>query len=108
MRIYISGPITGCENYEEIFAAAQEALEAKGHKVVNPARLCEYFPGGSHEQYMYIAKAALKCSRAIYLLPGWTNSEGALQELAWACEYNKTIFEEGCDGKPVPELPTQR
>lgn len=41
MRLYISGPITGIENYRRIFQGAKDALLAKGYDVVNPAELTE-------------------------------------------------------------------
>lgn len=37
MRVYISGPITGTEDYMERFAKAEEKLTAAGHQVYNPA-----------------------------------------------------------------------
>lgn len=37
MKLYISGPITGTDDYMERFAAAQKELEEEGWSVVNPA-----------------------------------------------------------------------
>ena len=39
MKVYISGKITGNENYREEFAKAQAELEKDGHIVLNPAVL---------------------------------------------------------------------
>ena len=37
MRIYISGGITGGENYREAFEKAHEKLTKGGHDVINPS-----------------------------------------------------------------------
>ena len=57
MRIYISGPITGVENYRENFRKAKEALCERGYtNVINPAELCQVLPAAhtTYHEYMQI------------------------------------------------------
>ena len=39
MILYLSGPITGVDNYQEIFRTARGRLAAMGYKVINPAEM---------------------------------------------------------------------
>lgn len=54
MVVYISGGITGVENYGKAFERAEEKLKAAGHEVINPARLEEYVPQLTYEGYMIV------------------------------------------------------
>lgn len=36
MRVYIAGPITGTDDYQERFSAAAEAITAAGHTPLSP------------------------------------------------------------------------
>lgn len=80
MRIYISGPITGVSDYRERFKAAQERIEAAGHKVINPAELCEVMPEAGWADYMDMCKMLLMHADALYQLYDWENSKGAVLE----------------------------
>lgn len=100
MKIYISGPITGQNNYIERFAAAEELLKEAGYESINPAEeLMEMPKNSTHEEYMEKAIALLACCEGIYMLEGWENSKGAKIELDWAIRNKLTIcFERrACD-----------
>lgn len=42
MRIYISGPITGTENYLEHFKAAEDCWTSQGLSCINPEAVYNY------------------------------------------------------------------
>lgn len=87
---YISGPITGVERYWEAFEAAEDALVAQGHAVLNPAKLPE---GMTKKQYMQINFAQIDAADVVYFLPGWQASAGARLERAY-CDYiGKAVVE---------------
>ena len=84
MRIFISGPMTGYENFNyPAFNAAATKLRFAGHHVENPAEnpapAC-----GSWVAYMELSLAQLVTCNAIVLLPGWEQSKGARLEYAVA------------------------
>ena len=85
MKIYISGPMTGYDewNYPAFHEAAKQLREA-GHYVFNPA---EAFGGATHlsyADYMRNDIHAILQVDAIAVLPGWENSKGAKLETAIA------------------------
>ncbi len=80
-KIYISGPITGNQNYKEQFATISRKLEADGHIVVDPSVETE---GLSPRDYMRISLARLEAADEIFLLPSWENSNGAKIEKLYA------------------------
>lgn len=81
--IYISGPITGVENYKEAFEKAEQELTAAGFIVLTPTRLPK---GLENAQYMRIDLAMIDCADAVLFLPAWTHSKGAMVEFAY-CSY---------------------
>lgn len=77
MRIYISGAITGTEDFRERFLEAEKELIAAGHDTVNPARLNDIMPkDATHEEYTRMSFELLDICDAIYMLEGWENSKG--------------------------------
>ncbi|MFC2741955.1 MAG: DUF4406 domain-containing protein [Selenomonas artemidis] len=89
--VFISGAITGIENYKEIFAPAEEDLKNQGAIVLNPAVL----PWGMKwEDYLRITKEMVRCADVVYVLPKWEKSKGVIEELALAKELGKIIVYE--------------
>lgn len=85
MRIYISGPITGVENYAEHFEEAEAALGMEGMEAINPAKVDAVLPDGlSYEDHMRIDLTFLDICAAIYMLRGWERSLGANREYGYA------------------------
>lgn len=92
MKIYIAGKVRGLKNYREVFKAAENKLQSKGHIALNPAELPEGLDG---KDYMPICLSMLEISDAIYMLSNWVDSEGAPIELAYAkCQGKKVFYEE--------------
>jgi len=79
--VYIAGPMTGLPdlNYPA-FNAAEEALTAAGHAVLNPARNGTIVGSNAWQQYMRLSIAQVLQAETVALLPGWVNSRGATLE----------------------------
>ena len=85
--IYISGKITGTEDYEKRFAKAEAELEAKGFIVLNPVRTGKWLERylapevPTWIQYMKQAIKAMMSADCMYMLKGYRESKGARLEL---------------------------
>jgi len=89
-KVYISGPITGIDNYIDNFHMAAKELAAAGYIPIDPCSL-EHDHDKSYEAYMKEdIKALLDCDY-IYMLEGWRQSKGASCELyiANSCKINR-------------------
>lgn len=94
MRVYISGPITGTDDYMERFAKVEEKLKKAGHSVMNPAKLNSVMPEDTtYEEYMRMSFAMLDMCGAIYMMDGWKNSLGANREYGYAMGSDYIIFD---------------
>lgn len=93
MKIYISGAITGTDDYMARFERAEQKLRARGEtEIINPAKVCSSLPGTlTHEEYMKICLAMLSLCDEVYLIPPWTDSRGVRQELEFAIDNNKHV-----------------
>ena len=91
MKIYISGPITGTDDYTERFAKAERMLTDKGYSAVNPAYI-KLPKDASWHDYMAVSLAMLIISDGVYLLSGWNQSKGASIEYAVASAAGKEIL----------------
>ena len=88
-KIYISGPISGTDDWKERFERAEKHLRvfysAAGEEieVVNPAAIA--MPESTTwQQYMDITLQMLRGCDEIYLLAGWRSSKGAQIERLYA------------------------
>jgi len=95
VKIYISGAITGTEDYMDKFVVAQTKLSQKGYSVINPAMVNSFLPlNTTHEEYMKMSFCMLDMCDTIYLLKGWEKSMGANQEYGYAIAKGYTIMKE--------------
>ena len=102
-NVYISGPITGVENWQDNFLAAEkELLELSGgFCVINPVTLSknveELFAKlektPDYTDYMRKDVKELSSCNAICMLPGWKRSKGARLEYRIAKILNMQILE---------------
>lgn len=106
MRIYLSGPITGVKNYLFNFLRAENIIRVnkkfKGCDVVNPARLGNVLPYGTHKEYMELCYSLVGMSDKMVMLKGWQKSKGAKLEKKMAEEMDMEIYELQENGELKP------
>ena len=95
LRIYISGPMSGKENYLNDFLQATQTIRSAGHIPVNPAALETVYPDADREEYLKFDLMLLAACDAVYFLPGWRESRGANREYGYALGLDKIILKEG-------------
>ena len=87
--VYISGPMTGIEDFNRpAFNALAAELRAAGHVVLNPADLPD---GLSYAAYMDIDMAMVRAADVLVMLDGWEKSKGAAAEANYAYALGKRI-----------------
>jgi hypothetical protein len=92
VRIYISGPMTGIQQFNfPAFNAKAAELRSQGMDVVNPAEFGEG-DGLTWSEYMRKDIRALMDCNGIYMLPGWMRSRGALLEHHIATELGFSVM----------------
>ena len=95
MKIYISGSITGTEDYMERFEKAEKKLTEQGYSVVNPAKVNAQLPEDtSYEEYMKMCFCMLDMCDSIYMIKGWEKSCGANREYGYAMAKDMIIMHE--------------
>ena len=95
MKIYISGAISGTDDYMERFAKAENELTEQGYSVVNPAKVNAQLPKDtSYEEYMKMSFCMLEMCEAIYMLRGWERSCGSNREYGYAMAKDMIIMYE--------------
>jgi len=83
--VYISGPVTGIpNNNEDTFLAAERLLLSLGCRIFNPQHIEKPIDPITDETlwqyYMHFCVQALPEVDAIFMLPDWQNSKGAVWE----------------------------
>ena len=93
-KIYISGPISGCKNFRELFAEAARQITEKGHEAINPCDMDKILNPAttSWHQFMLADLGLLRACDAIVLLEGWEGSKGSRIEQAEAAKYGLKIY----------------
>lgn len=95
MKIYISGAITGTDDFMERFEKAEKKLTDQGYSVVNPAKVNAQLPSDTdYEDYMRMSFCMLSMCETIYLLRGFEKSRGAKRELEFAKSEDMEIMYE--------------
>ena len=92
MLIYISGKITGNENYKNDFLRAECWLKLNDYTPINPAKLDEALPKLTYQQLMAIDYKLIELCDAIFMLDGWQKSKGACAELSYAKSLGKKVL----------------
>ena len=92
MKLYLSGAITGTDDYMDRFSMAEKSLEVE-HTIINPAKVNAQLPSDTdYEDYMKISFCMLDMCDGIYLLKGWEKSCGSNRELGYAMAKGKIIL----------------
>lgn len=119
--IYISGKITGDDNYRTKFAMAEKRLIRDGYDVLNPVEVGDrldrlYLGAGlaapTWSEYMRKCLLAISDADALYMLRDWQESRGARLEHHIASELGiKILYEEeatedraSCDNSSIIKL----
>ena len=92
MLVYISGKITGNENYKDDFWKAELWLKLNDYTPINPAKLNEVLPKITYSQLMAIDYKLIELCDAIFMLDGWQKSKGACAELSYAKSLGKKVL----------------
>lgn len=90
--VYLSGAITGNNNYKEDFACAERFLSQMGYSVLNPAKVGDELPDLTYEQYMKICYRLVDIADIIFMVSGWQKSKGANAELSYAKSLGKKVM----------------
>lgn len=97
-KIFISGPMSGLPDFNyPAFHAAAARLRGLGYEVHSPAENPAP-PCGTWEGYMRLSFAQLLKCEAVVLLPGWSDSRGALEERSMAQTLGMEFFHLSDDG----------
>ena len=92
MKLYLSGAITGTDDYMDRFSMAEKSLEAE-HTIINPAKVNAQLPSDTDdEDDMKMSFCMLDMCDGIYLLKGWEKSCGSNRELGYAMAKGKIIL----------------
>lgn len=89
-KIYISGSITNNPDYKVQFTRKFRELESD-YRVLTPLFINADL---SRQEYMLIDLAMIDVCDCIYMLKGWKNSKGAIEEYKYAKEKGLKIIEE--------------
>jgi len=84
LKIYISGKITGLDNFMDLFRLAEIELKQLGYKVCNPA-LLPHDHDHTWQSYMREDICHLMKCKGIYMLSNWKRSKGA--RIEWIIAY---------------------
>jgi hypothetical protein len=93
-RMYISGPMTGIDQWNfPLFWEAEGYWQEMGWEVFNPANNFDSETGHPRKEYLRIDFAQVIESDALCALPHWNRSRGATMEVAIAHELELPIYE---------------
>lgn len=92
MILYISGAITGTNDWAERFDYAEQEVVDAGHKAINPVKFHARTRGLTFEQMMSIDLALLDIADGIYMISGWENSAGSNREYGYALAKGLAIY----------------
>ena len=94
-KVYISGPITGTDDYMERFARKEAELTEEGCIVINPAKVNRMLPDETgYGEYMMMCLEMMRMCDSVCMMDGWERSNGARFEHMFAKITGKDIVYE--------------
>lgn len=96
--IYISGPMSGVDNYVRDFAIAESQIIDLGllrtyDNIINPSDVLTVLPDKlEYKDLMRICLDLLAMCNAVYMLRGWEDSKGARLEHEYAVAHKYKIY----------------
>lgn len=93
-KIYVSGKITGLDNWRQIFEQAEKKLIEQGYFVISPRLIAEEVEiqksNATYQDYMRSDLRMLCICDSVYFLRNWQDSPGARleHEIAVALKLN--------------------
>ena len=93
-RIYLSGAITGVQDYKRDFDSVESNLNDLGmDRIINPAWLDMVIEKGDYEEYMKACLNLVDMCDIVIMLPGWEKSAGANREMGYALGKGKVVID---------------
>lgn len=92
--IYISGKITGTNDYLQRFERAEIELQGKKEIPINPAKVNDKLPKLSYTDYLKMSLCMLSLCDSVYMLRGWEESTGSKLEWEYAKAHKYKIYYE--------------
>ena len=90
--VYLSGRISGNDNYKKDFEKAYDFLNELGYVVLNPSNLDVVGNGLAYEKYLQICYRLVDVADIIFMVSGWQKSKGANAELSYAKSLGKKVM----------------
>lgn len=95
MHVYLSGPITGTEDFKDRFEFGEIKVNQKFRgtaRAINPVKIAEQLPSTiSYEEIMQICFDTINSCDIILMMPGWEDSKGCNQEYGYAIGIGKEV-----------------
>ena len=89
--LFISGKITGDNNFKAKFKETQDKLISQGYRVLNPCWIDAEIADLEHSEYLHIDFAMIDIADTIYMLSDWQDSTGARMEYDYAVRSGKKV-----------------
>ena len=95
LHVYLSGPITGTEDYKDRFEFGEIKVNQKFRntaRAINPVKIAEQLPQNiTYEAIMQICFDTINSCDIVLLMPGWEDSKGCNQEYGYAIGIGKEV-----------------
>ena len=95
LNVYLSGPITGTDDYQNRFEFGEIKVHQKfgdAARAINPVKIAEQLPESiTYEEIMQICFDTIRACEVVLLMPGWERSMGCNQEHGYAIGIGKEV-----------------